>query len=354
VRSTARRPKRYTRRSVRPIVPLFVAVVGCGGGNGHGGGGDADSDSDSDVDVDADVDADVDSDTDADADSDTDSDSDTDTGPTPRHYVTDSIELPFNDATATAFAKDLDGDGDLDDAIGQILSQMTGVLGGDTFGRASDEAIAAGTLVDLHSIVADDLVDTASATWRIYVGDDAPDPDFGGAGAFAIAADSPRDSFVEGMIVAGTFTGGPGTVTVELSIFASEPMKVELVGALLDATVTEDACSGRLTGAVRREDFDGAIASAWFAAIDAELAADCPAGCAPGSVGERILGLFDADADGVVTEDEFRGSDLYATVAVPDVDLLDAGGAFAPGGDGVPDCLSFGFGFTCVGAAFDE
>jgi hypothetical protein len=70
------------------------------------------------------------------------------------------------------------------------------------------------------------------------------------------------------------------------------------------------------------------------------------------STSKTVLDLFDDDKDGAVTADEIRMDPLSMALLAPDVDLLDASGAFNPRSDGTKDSLSLGLGFTCVNGVF--
>lgn len=63
-----------------------------------------------------------------------------------------------------------------------------------------------------------------------------------------------------------------------------------------------------------------------------------------------LLSLYDDNGDGRIDIEDLRASNFIASLLAPDVDLLDAGGAFRPLTDGVRDSLSFAFGFECVRA----
>ncbi len=61
----------------------------------------------------------------------------------------------------------------------------------------------------------------------------------------------------------------------------------------------------------------------------------------------------DTDTDGTITADELRTNALIMSLLSPDVDLFGSMGNDDPRVDGVNDSLSFGVGFTAVGAVFD-
>jgi hypothetical protein len=86
--------------------------------------------------------------------------------------------------------------------------------------------------------------------------------------------------------------------------------------------------------------------------MNAAIARDpgCPAACEDGTSAALIVDVFDTNLDGMVTEEEVRGSSIIQTLLAPDLDLLDAAGAFEP--DGLEESISLGVGFDCVPASF--
>jgi hypothetical protein len=75
--------------------------------------------------------------------------------------------------------------------------------------------------------------------------------------------------------------------------------------------------------------------------------------CEDGSAGASVLTFFDTDGDCLIPVAELMENSLIeATLRNPDLDLLDATGAFNPNDDGVPDSLSLAIGFTAVGGTF--
>lgn len=88
------------------------------------------------------------------------------------------------------------------------------------------------------------------------------------------------------------------------------------------------------------------------AAVDRDCTSPDPPFCSPDSDGEQILTFFDDNEDGMVTVEELMANSLISsTIGNPDLDLLNGAGQPDPQGDGINDSLSFGFGFTAVGAA---
>lgn len=269
-----------------------------------------------------------------------------DAEPTParHHWVTNALDLPTSLGEPEALGFDLDGDGTVDNALGAALKLMAD-QGADAQ-PAADDAIGAGTLILLHSLTADDLVADDAASWRMLKGDPATPPDFTGAGTFSVAADSPTDAVLDGTIEAGRFAGGPGVAIILVPFVpGTTPVLVHLAGALLRADVGSEGCSGVVGGAITETELDTVVVPGLVNAMNERIAADCPGGvCTPDSTGQQLLALFDTDHDGTVTEAEVRDSPFYTLLFRPDLDL---------DGDGVPESVSMGAGFTCVPGQFE-
>lgn len=139
-------------------------------------------------------------------------------------------------------------------------------------------------------------------------------------------------------------------------VFAgTSPILVNLVGARVEADITATNLSiGRLGGGITEAEIDNVLIPGLADGMNGFIADDCPGGvCSPGSDGEQLLLLFDSDSDGTITADELRTNALIMSLLAPDIDLFDSAGNYNPRGDGIKDSLSFGVGFTAVGAVFD-
>jgi hypothetical protein len=283
--------------------------------------------------------------------------------PTGSHtqYVADSIDVPTTASEATALGLDLDGDPMLrpDNALGQILAVLVTEGGGDPQG-AVDNFVAQGTLIHIMDLQATSLVDATGVGFGLFVGQDSdvpafPADNFSGAEMFLIAPETPTDGFLEGAITGGHLGAGPGTVPLMVAVDPDlDPILLHLVGAKVVADVgPTNVVNGRLGGALTGAEVDNVLLPALHDIYALIVAEDCPGGvCTAGSAGETLLDLFDENKDGMITLAELQESALIQSLFAPDVDLFDATGAYNPRVDGLKDSLSFGVGFTAVGAVF--
>jgi len=278
-------------------------------------------------------------------------------------YVANTINVPTNSSEAAALGQDIDGDPSStpDNALGQIMASLATIGGADPQ-AAVDVTVANGEMLQLLDVQTNDLVTATGVGVAIFIGEDGdvpanPADNFSGSETFKIKSGTPTEDALAGALTGGQLRAGPGTVPLQLVLVpGTTPVVVHLVGARVRGDVTATTmANGLLGGAIKEQEVDATVIPAIAVAMNALVAADCPGGVCPpgGSGGETILGLFDEDSDGTVTADELRANDLINSLLASDVDLFDDTGSFNPRVDGVVDSLSFGVGFTAVGAVFD-
>lgn len=301
-------------------------------------------------------------------------------------FVMDSLLLPTTATEANMYGLNLDNDpqGRPDNALGSILSALAGQSGDLDLQGTLDAQVAEGDIIILTNIVADQLTTWPDAGMWIYLGDnptpaactDANDTVCGnhlaGGATFDVHADSPRgdESRLFADIIGGKLTGGPGNVTIQISLVdGGDNLTLNLIGTKVEiASVSETGLTnGKLGGAVTEKDLDTVVLPALAGIIASVVDEDCDANATPccpdGSTGETLLDLFDEDpADCVVTLEELQNNSLIASLLAPDVDLLNCPAedsdpsecTYEPGVDGFEDSLSLGLGFSGVPASFTK
>jgi hypothetical protein len=273
-------------------------------------------------------------------------------------YVFDSITVPADADQAEALGFDLDGDGTVDNQMGNILSALTQASGGDlNLQEAITQAVDRGEILVLGSLQ-ECLPGLCLFTY--HGSDPAPAPCTGpgdltcrhhldGTGLFTI--DPPTDRFVPGSQTGDTFTGGPGQMVLELVIGEGAPAEIELVQARAALTgVSENGFTGgKVGGAIPDAYVQDELIPATHVSVAATIADDCTGGgpptcgCESGSTGETMMGIFDENEDCAVPLEEFRENSLIVTLFRPDVDT---------DSDDTADSLSVGVGVTAVAAEF--
>lgn len=297
-------------------------------------------------------------------------------------YVVDNAVVPEEFTQANEVGLDLDGDGEVDNALGDLISGVGGLLGDVDLEALVAEQFQEGTLILLADLQAPDLDEAPGAGFWLYVGDEpsrepCEDDDCGrhldGETSFSIHPDSPTDTGVTGSIAGGAFVGGPGivSVTVDFVDELEEPLNLELVGARVEIDeVTEDGlASGRLGGGITAEQVESEIIPALTNVLNDLIDEECegpgeepePCGCPDDGDFDLLATLIEqleAEDTCVVEEEDVQQHQIVSTFLSPDVDLLDEDGNFDPtpgdedGRD--PDSISLGVGFSAVPAEFDS
>ena len=311
-------------------------------------------------------------------------------GGTSHLYVVDRLLLPTTATEASAYGLNLDGDEQNrpDNALGQILSTLASQSSDVSLQDSIDTQIDTGGIILLNRFRATALTTATGVGSWIYLGETAtPTPcvdindtvcrqHLSGSASFTLDAASPNDAKVVGQIVGTRYTGGPGTVTIQIALTegSDQELTLNLYGARMDVTVAETTLGtsgspGKLGGAIKEEDLQNDVLPALHGILEDNINEDCtgtttgapPCGCTDGGTGQTLLDLFDEepdragtepDGDCVVTLDELKNNSLISSLLAPDVDLFDADGNFNPRDDGVKDSLSLGIAFTSVGATF--
>jgi hypothetical protein len=251
-------------------------------------------------------------------------------------YVVTAMNVPTDATEAEAFGFDLDGDGTIDNQIGNIFSALLQV-GGFQPQSATDAAIASGDLILLVTAVPceDRCVSTFSG---VADGD-----------GFAVSPGTPTDGIVHGQTVGPLYTGGPGSLVLEMP-FPEVPVVIELDEARVELALdgTGLAVPSKLGGAIPDAQVQSDLIPGMHTGIAAQIATDCTGvgdscGCTDGSDGATFIGIFDENGDCAVPLDEFRSNSLTETLMRPDLDT---------DGDDVADALSVGVGLTAEAASF--
>ena len=312
-------------------------------------------------------------------------------------YVMEALKMPTTPNEAQAYGLVLDGNDQNrpNNALGQILSTLANSADMD-LQTAVDTQVMEGDIIILMNMQATSLsTATGVGNWVFLGADPTPAPclsvddevcgqHLDGNGSFTIDPASPQDGLVVGQLVAGQYKGGPGKVTIEISLVEGEgsAIKVDLIGARMQiANVTATSMTdGILGGAVTEKDLDEQIMPTLHDILTDTMDGDCtgapidcpgadcrPCGCEEGATGRMLLDLFDEygatpedDPDCEVTLEELLNNSLISSLLAPDVDLLDCPSpdsdpsacTFNPRQDGVKDSLSLGIGFDMVGGTF--
>ena len=278
------------------------------------------------------------------------------------HYVVNKALVPTNNNESREYGLDLNGDGTPDNQLGMVLGTLAGM--GFDIQATIDTAVLKGSinlLVDVQTADAT-FMSSAATGMSVYIGSD-PQPvacmtgedvtcttakpavctgcghQINPTGGMFTAATN-QDIALAGKIVGGTFTGGPGDLSIQIAIGGTMPIPLNLLGARAKATGMSDANLGTvsgstvsggvvLAGAITQDDINNNIIPAVVNQLTPTIARDCNmlsappgCGCMDGSTGKTIIGLFDtAPADCMVSVAEVKSNSLIMSLLAPDVTI---------------------------------
>jgi hypothetical protein len=253
--------------------------------------------------------------------------------PTGPHYkyVINKIAVPTSATQTAQFGLDIDGNGAVDNSLGGALVLIAGL--GFDIQAAIDRGILGGKLIALADVQTPDFNSAEGAGIEFFLGDNPQPAACSGAsdvvnctdakpsvcsgcgkhlsnGSFSIAAASPNDGAITGKIKGGTFTGGPGKMTLLISVGDAAPIRFDLIGARVKATGMNESAIGSgseglvLAGAVTQESLDATVLPGFQAQLNDSVDKGCktkvPPNCGctldpAGKTGRQILDTLDLD-----------------------------------------------------------
>lgn len=273
------------------------------------------------------------------------------------HYVISKMTWPATASDARADGFDLNNDGTVDNQLGMVMASFNSQ--GFPVQPATDTAIATGQIIMLGDLAATDLTTSASATFTLFAGTDPNPPACNGSAdttcghhlhgtaTFTVAA-TPRDTPLAGSIATGTYTGGPGHLSIEASILGSTPITLTLLGARAKLAVTAAGfMQGIIGGAIPETDIQMKVYPAMAMGFNAQVMHDCSAltsppqcGCTSNSEGATLISFFDTTHDCTITTTEIQNNSLIMSLFQSDVTVENMA------------CLSAGFAVQAVDATF--
>lgn len=257
-----------------------------------------------------------------------------------RHYVIDHIDVPTSAAQAREYGMDLDGNGSIDNQLGNVIATLSG-MGVDANATVA-RSIDRGETILLARVGTTSLADAAVGTFQTYVGSDpsippcASDTDtecrhhLTGTASFT-AMHLPAGTPLKGSFTGGEFTGSGGQLVIRLALLGSAPIDVVLLASQARLSSSTDSQIGKATlaGAVAQSDIDAKIIPAVRDNVMASVTRDCTAltsppgcGCTTGSDGKTALALFDTSPqDCSISLTEVRNNTLVKSLLTPDVSI---------------------------------
>ena len=280
-------------------------------------------------------------------------------------YIIDELYIPTNATEARSIGVDIDGDGDIDNKLGQIMSLIPA---DEDPNVAIAESIAEGSIIILGRLVVDAGFPPTDdcVTFQIFQGDtesgDATEDNLTGTGSALIDPSADRDLFLSGTITANYLEAGPSSITISIAIAdVFLDITLDRAQALSEGTVDADGWEDVMIGGGIsqdtmvsdllptitdwlngdiRDDPDGSV---WeFVRDSIDCACDNTIeGCEQvvNQEGECVCWTPPDDPADPVSVTELLCNPLLATALRPDVDIDD---------DQIPDLLSLGIRVSAI------
>lgn len=309
------------------------------------------------------------------------------------HYVVSRVMVPTEAGQAGMFGLDLNGDGVVDNQLGSILAALNGE--GINAQVDIDEAVFGGNITLLVDVQTTDptFMSATNTGIQVFEGADANPPacnsgevvtcgsgtdmsctgcqhDLTGSASFSISASSPTNPALTGSITGGTYTAGPGTLSLQIALGSGSPIDLDLIGARVkatDMTATTIGSQSGMTGGiifgggVSQTDLNTQVLPQVVTLAQGEIEKHCFGNegsggtgvCDCDSTGTTILGLLGAEGSAAtgsgagspactITLADIQASTTASSLLAPDITI-----------NGMP-ALSLGVLAYAVGADFSN
>ncbi len=280
------------------------------------------------------------------------------------NYIMNKIQIPLNGTEAKTIGVDLDGDGTIDNKLGQIMALVPKADDGTTVNDALQTSIDNGTIILLGRLIMNQWPSDDVMAAQIFPGDttsgDATADDLSGTGCALVSSTADQSLKLCGMVANNSLRVGPDSIQIALSL-SGVNMTISLDQAQAEGTVHEDSWSDvQVGGGITKENLNNELIPALVSWLNDATKKD-----PTGSVGKFVLDSLDANcstsAEGCedvtngsgdckawdpqnpvgdpLTDKEIKCSSLFAAALKPDVDI---------DGDGTKDLLSLGIKVSAV------
>ncbi len=279
----------------------------------------------------------------------------------PEHqFVISALTLPQSSTDAANLGFDLDGDGNTDNQLGNILSALSSSMGDASPQDSVDQSMLEGSIVVLMSVYAQDIQNSATSNLWAFLGEAANPPltaGFADGYAGTVDATGPQNAYFGGKIKngGGTFGGNLAQFQLNIPLTGGAPLELALNAVHVEFDVSADGKhleNGKLGGAIAESDLNTKVLPAVQGLLQDQLDTNCTytapnCTCTSGSGAATIQEMFDANGDCQVSLDEVQQNSIIKAFLKGDVTLKDANGNDYK-------ALSLAVGFEAVSAKFDH
>jgi hypothetical protein len=285
-------------------------------------------------------------------------------------YVANTVMVPQQ---RSDYAIDLNGDGRVDNQLGNIIGALTGA--GLNTQDGVNNAIMQGNLILLLDQTGSDLTNNDCAAAKVQVGKQMtmPAPKFDGSDTLTVDTSIGGGSLF-GKITSSAFvSNNPATATTNYQISiqlplvsGAAPVQLNISGARISFTkMGNGLMKGQINGAIKSTDVQNTIIPNVANLLTMRLMTDPTS-----STSMQIKQLFDVGDgnggnctnpdgsmgvpnDGKIATCEVSMNSIIKNVLAPDVQMFDASGNYKPNAaNTMKDSLSLGLAFTAVQASF--
>lgn len=282
-------------------------------------------------------------------------------------YVASSLRVGESASEATMLGLDVDGvagdaNGGIDNQLGTLLSSLRSIAPELDFNAANAAAVDRGDSLLLARLGATDPLVPGPATLTFDIGanpmptacasptDTVCRRHLAGDGSFALATGVTRGTPLVGDLVGTRFRGNGGTYVLPLTFGVGRPVvQIPVVLGASEAGASADGlATGKLAGALSQPDIEAILHPALHTAFTALIDRDCggarlppSCGCVAGSTGASLLSFLDTEMPRDCQVSLLEVHATFNSLLTNDIDV---------DRDGTNDAVSFGFGYTAVGA----
>ncbi|MCC6746098.1 MAG: hypothetical protein IT371_00480 [Deltaproteobacteria bacterium] len=242
--------------------------------------------------------------------------------------------------SGTEYARDYEGKGEKKNRFGTINQLVSSFNLGLTVQATFDNILDGAVWILLVELFADSLGGSGPAQLKGYVGEDqdavhTAEDNFSGSELFGKKSTAGLFT-LPGTLASGAVKVGPASGTFPIWVEGAEVVtarfeRLEVTAKASASGMTE----GQLTGLVPKSDWNEKVIPRVVRQIDYTYKHPSTSQ----SSRDKLRDVFDANKDGTITVDEFMGNTAISSALGPDVDT---------DGDGKPDAVSMGLGFTAV------